>query len=78
MPKDVVNEIFKLTRYGGGELLVETLKSIAEHSHIVFQKYKNIPCASRILCSNTNGTRMLTKSIRMFNSFEMRFDNKKI
>lgn len=38
MPKDVVNEIFKLTRYGGGELLVETLKSISEHSHIDFAK----------------------------------------
>ena len=38
MPKEVVNEIFKLTRYGGGELLVETLKSISEHSHIDFAK----------------------------------------
>lgn len=40
MPKDVVNEIFKLTRYGGGELLVETLKSISVHSHIDFAKIK--------------------------------------
>lgn len=38
MPKDVVNEIFKLTRYGGGELLVETLKSISVHSHVDFAK----------------------------------------
>lgn len=38
MPKDVANEIFKLTRYGGGELLIETLKSISEHSHIDFAK----------------------------------------
>ncbi len=38
MSKDVANEIFKLTRYGGGELLVETLQSIAEHSHIDFDK----------------------------------------
>ena len=38
MPKDVANEIFMLTRYGGGELLVETLKSIAEHSHVDIAK----------------------------------------
>ena len=38
MPNDVVNEIFKITRYGGGELLIETLKSISEHSHIDFAK----------------------------------------
>ena len=38
MPKDVVKEIFELTRYGGGELLIETLKSISEHSHISFAK----------------------------------------
>lgn len=38
MPKDVANEIFMLTRYGGGELLIETLKSISEHSHIDFAK----------------------------------------
>ena len=38
MPKEVVNEIFKLTRYGGGELLVETLKSISENSNIDFAK----------------------------------------
>lgn len=38
MPKEVANEIFMLTRYGGGELLVETLKSIAEHSHIGLAK----------------------------------------
>lgn len=35
---DALNEIFKITRYGGGELLVETLKSIAEHSNIDFAK----------------------------------------
>lgn len=38
MPNDVVKEIFKLTRYGGGELLVETLKSISEHSHVDIAK----------------------------------------
>ncbi|MGN0461797.1 MAG: hypothetical protein ACI4HZ_05070 [Ruminococcus sp.] len=38
MPKDVVNEIFMLTRYGGGELIVETLKSISEHSHVDIAK----------------------------------------
>lgn len=38
MPDDVVNEIYKITRYGGGNLLVETLKSISEHSHIDFSK----------------------------------------
>lgn len=38
MTKEVANEILMLTRYGGGELLVETLKSISEHSHIDFAK----------------------------------------
>lgn len=38
MPNNVTNEIYKITRYGGGNLLVETLKSIAEHSHVDFSK----------------------------------------
>lgn len=38
MPNDVASEIFEITRYGGGELFVETLKSISQHSNIDFSK----------------------------------------
>ncbi len=38
IPDDVWNEIYMLTRYGSGELFVETLKSIANSSHIDIDK----------------------------------------
>ena len=38
MPDDVVDEIYKITRYGGANLFIETLKSISENSHIDFSK----------------------------------------
>ena len=41
MPNGVWTEIYKISRYGGGELLIESLKAIAESSHTDINKIQN-------------------------------------
>lgn len=49
MPQEVWHEIFSLTRYGGGELFMETLLSMAEHAHIAIEKIQNYAMAEQEL-----------------------------
>lgn len=38
MASDVLDEIFKISRYGGGELLIKTLKGISKSSNVSYDK----------------------------------------